>query len=255
MIAYPRGMLFPSPRRFSWWSTLAIVGALAACGDDDAMMRTDAGSRTDAGGAMDASGAEDAGGEDAMIADDASLEDAGSADVGGEDAGGEDAGDVDAGSVDAGPVDAGPEDAGADAGTDAGPRDAGRDAPGACHDHRFGAPPVTVANVVALPSLAGGTIREGTYDLRSVETTGAIRGMARGTWVVVGGRIERIDVFTTGATLPEPNPRTESFTTAGARLDRTGTCFSDDTFMNEYDATEDRLRIRQGTVMFTYGRR
>lgn len=238
-------MNFPGCLRVALLSSLvALVGA---CGDDD-------GSPVDGGAGLDAGSAEDASVEDAPSAEDAaSAEDASMTEDGSviEDASIDDASMADAGGEDAGRSDAGADAGASDAGTDAGPSDAG----GACHDHVFGGRAVSIEMVTRLPMLRGGTVVDGTYDLTSIQSTGALRGMARGTWVVTGSRIERIDVFTTGSTLPEPNPRTETFTTEGTMLSRAGTCFSTETFRNQYEASADEIRIQQGAIMFTYGRR
>ena len=233
---------------------LALCTAPAlGCGDDDAV--ADAGSDAGSvdGGAADAS--MDAGADDAST-DDASVEDASR-----EDASMEDASTEDAATVDASVTDAGTPDAGTDAGAmdDAGP-DGGFavDAPGACHGYTFGRGPVALESMAALPAtLGGGVIPVGSFDLVRAQTSGALRGMVRGTWVFeAADLLQRIDAFTTGPTLPEPNPRTETVRTVGTRLLRGSTCFGTDTFDNQYEVRVTgggtQLLVLQGSLLFTY---
>ncbi len=228
---------------------LALCTALAlGCGDDDGTV-ADAGSDAGSvdGGSMDAgTTGDDASAEDAS-AEDASTEDASTEDASTEDASGMDAATSDGG-TDAG---AAPDDAGPDGGFVV-------DAPGACHGYTFGRGPVALESLAALPAtLGGGEIPVGSFDLVRAETSGALRGMVRGTWVFeAADLLQRIDAFTTGPTLPEPNPRTETVRTEGTRLLRGSTCFGTDTFDNQYEVRVTGggtlLLVLQGSLLFTY---
>ena len=162
----------------------------------------------------------------------------------------------DVGAVDAFALDASPGSM-IDAGTDAGRPDAGD----ACHGYAFGGPAVDFRSVAVLPAMTGGVIPPGAYDAVDMQTTGALRGTYRGTWVFEDDTtLQTIEQLTLSGAPPIATPRTQNFRTVGTSLQRMRTCGGSDSFDNQYQVRRDDagvvfLDVRQAGLLFTFQRR
>lgn len=245
--------------------SLCLLVLSFACGDDSFAFDagTDSSAGADAGPATDA-GADSGADQDAGSADggpgggaDAATADAATGDAGVGDAGLLDAASPDAGS-DAGPSDAGGDvgvDGGTDAAMDAG-TDAGSDA-GSCHAYRFGEPATEIRVVGSLPAMRGGDIPRGIYDAVDAQTTGAITGTYRGTWVFEDETtLQTIEQITLSGSPPAAVPRTQRYSAMGTNLARSRTCGGTEMFDNEYQVRMEEgrvlLDIRAGGLLFTF---
>lgn len=129
-----------------------------------------------------------------------------------------------------------------------------------CHEHALEVPEVQIETVPNLPTMTGGDIPLGTYDIVAASTTGQLTGTIRSTWVFEDETtLQVIQQLALVGPAPEPTPRTMSYATSGATLDREESCPGTEQFSNEYrvrdDGDEIVLDVRQGGLMFTYQRR
>lgn len=136
---------------------------------------------------------------------------------------------------------------------------------GACNTLDFGQPETAIVKVTSLPTMTGGTIASGIYDMIKAETTGTatVGYVMRSTWSFAATTMDMVNYSNSrpdGGTPPTPGRATWSYSTSGIDLTRSVVCGTPQTSTTQYTVTtsgaDTLLQVSSsGILMLTFKKR